>query len=1506
MTQRTRKALCALLLGVMLVFTACGVVIPTDNYTVTVSPEIVGGSITADKSQASTGDTVTLTVTPDEEYQLVEGSLMANGIAVEGNTFEMPSENVEITAEFQKITYAITATVTDSFGTAQLSKTRAAKGETVTVTLRAAEGYEVDVVKVNGEEIAPVEGTYSFVMPGAETEVEVSFTERLYAISVEECAIATVTTNANTEKVAKDTEITVSVEEIDERYEFVQIEVNGEAISGYTFRMPAADTVVKAIFRQVRGESFQNGTPGWDLSADAGENPALTVTETGSNQTIWSIQSAAEFYFETKLNVSALNPNDGNPTTGIILKRADGSSGFYFHIKVKNLAVGNEVRIMPGAVADYNYQWSGVKVANASAPYSGEGNYATLAVAKVEGVTYYYFNGTLVYKGTHPDFGTDKVIALGLQSMGVSTYTYYDYQMITDAEAVRAKLAEDLVTVAAAPSWTEGMEGVGMAGSDEYAGLGVTFYAKAVEGGVKIAAVANHNSFVTGFAGGDWWRNTNFELYSGATDDAHHFFLTANTWAADNTQGNAFYRIGNTTVAEGFIDGALLGKVDGVYVLGFAWKTPGELCNNGGDTLGGQASGVSDWWFAPGHWVNNPSQHYYIHESGISVYSDLALYTVTVEQNEHATLTVDKSEAHGGEVVNVTLKINNPLYQLKAIKVNGEAIVGTSFTMPKADATVTVELEEKDNGLFGYSDANGYAPVGTWSLSEDKQGNLSISTSTDDLKRIYLKETAVDFYFETKINVGLTVASDGNPTTGIAVKGMNSDEGYYFYVKAKNRGANAEIRVMEELQNPGNDFEYMWEGSLLGLTGKAYGEEGEYITLAMAKIDAIFYLYLNGSLVYTGSSVRIGAEDTVKVGIVGMGINTATYYDYCYITDASAVAAKVGADAVSAAAAPAWTAGLESASVIGTDRFAGKSVTFYAQAVEGGVRVAAVATHEKYTTGYIHGNWWLNTNFEMFSGGRQFYLTAAPCSEANLYASAFYTFKNAETNLYTTLAEAFIPAANLNYTDGVARLGFAWKTGGDVINNGNDGESEYWLVKGRPANNGDLQFYIHSTGLSAWKNNTLYEVTAEGSENATVTIDKSEAHEGETVTVTVNVTNDAYELAKILVNGEESAASFTMPAGSVTVTVVLAEKDNGLFSAIGATGSWNLAEDKKGNAQLSVTTSGGEYIYLKQAAPEFYFETKLNIATLDANDGNPTTGIVIKNGEGGLYFYLRAAGLNQANEVRVMRANSIAGFNYAWSGVIVANANKAYSGEGNYITLGVAKIGTNVYFILNGETVLVDTYYNLGVTDNCQIGLVSMGITSYTYYDYSLTTAVSEITAKLGASVVTGAEAPAWTQGLASVGIAGSEEYQGKKVAFYAQVVEGGVRVAAVATHATFTTTAGNWWENTNFEMFSGGTQYFITASPTSSDNIRTEGITSVYNAETGLYTTVIEGFIPASNISIEGGVARLGFAWKTPGDRCNNGNDGVSEYWLVPGHAANNAGQHYYITAAGISESNN
>lgn len=83
---------------------------------------LTNGSITADKERASEGETVTLTVTPEADYQLKEGSLKATyndgnqnqDITITDNKFTMPDANVTVTATFVENS---TPVVTSSYWT---------------------------------------------------------------------------------------------------------------------------------------------------------------------------------------------------------------------------------------------------------------------------------------------------------------------------------------------------------------------------------------------------------------------------------------------------------------------------------------------------------------------------------------------------------------------------------------------------------------------------------------------------------------------------------------------------------------------------------------------------------------------------------------------------------------------------------------------------------------------------------------------------------------------------------------------------------------------------------------------------------------------------------------------------------------------------------------------------------------------------------------------------------------------------------------------------------------------------------------------------------------------------------------------------------------------------------------------------------------------------------------------------------------------------------------------
>ena len=149
-----------------------------EAHAITVSEDIVNGTVSADKQTAVAGETVTLTVTPDEGYVLKAGSLKVNGTPVDGTTFTMPATDAVITAEFQRL-YTVTVSEDIENGTVTADKSQAIYGETVTLTVTPDAGYVLDAgsLCVNG---VAIDGT-TFTMPDGDAVITASFSIDLAA-----------------------------------------------------------------------------------------------------------------------------------------------------------------------------------------------------------------------------------------------------------------------------------------------------------------------------------------------------------------------------------------------------------------------------------------------------------------------------------------------------------------------------------------------------------------------------------------------------------------------------------------------------------------------------------------------------------------------------------------------------------------------------------------------------------------------------------------------------------------------------------------------------------------------------------------------------------------------------------------------------------------------------------------------------------------------------------------------------------------------------------------------------------------------------------------------------------------------------------------------------------------------------------------------------------------------------------------------------------------------------
>ncbi|MBQ6338472.1 MAG: chitobiase/beta-hexosaminidase C-terminal domain-containing protein, partial [Kiritimatiellae bacterium] len=146
----------------------------TPGHAITITAPQNGTLETSVTNNVAVGTVVTVTTTPAEGYQLV--SVTTNGVALAGNTFTMPSEDVTVAATFEETliaTYDITITAPQN-GTLETSVTNnVAAGTTVTVIATPASGYRLASVTTNG---AAIVGT-TFAMPAGDVTLAATFAE---------------------------------------------------------------------------------------------------------------------------------------------------------------------------------------------------------------------------------------------------------------------------------------------------------------------------------------------------------------------------------------------------------------------------------------------------------------------------------------------------------------------------------------------------------------------------------------------------------------------------------------------------------------------------------------------------------------------------------------------------------------------------------------------------------------------------------------------------------------------------------------------------------------------------------------------------------------------------------------------------------------------------------------------------------------------------------------------------------------------------------------------------------------------------------------------------------------------------------------------------------------------------------------------------------------------------------------------------------------------------------
>ncbi len=266
------------------------------GYTVT-AEKATNGEVTVSPEKVAEGDTVTVTVKPEEGYELDKLTVGEETVDVtevkDGTyTFEMPAEDVTVSATFKEITYNVTVDTTTN-GKVTLSSESAVKDEEVTVTVKPDAGYELDTLTVtdkDGKDVTTTKTTdgCKFNMPEGGATVKATFKKSetpTYTVTVSE-EDKNGTVEVTPENAPAGDTVAVKVTPA-EGYELDTLTVTDEkgneiettvTSDGYSFKMPEGKVTVTAAFKEKKAED--SGSSGSGSSGSSGSTTTPTTPST--------------------------------------------------------------------------------------------------------------------------------------------------------------------------------------------------------------------------------------------------------------------------------------------------------------------------------------------------------------------------------------------------------------------------------------------------------------------------------------------------------------------------------------------------------------------------------------------------------------------------------------------------------------------------------------------------------------------------------------------------------------------------------------------------------------------------------------------------------------------------------------------------------------------------------------------------------------------------------------------------------------------------------------------------------------------------------------------------------------------------------------------------------------------------------------------------------------------------------------------------------------------------
>lgn len=294
---------------------------------------LTNGEITASAKEAAEKETVTLTAKPATGYALKAGSVKVTYKDADNNeqtvkatvdekdanvyTFAMPAYPVNVSAEFVKEYKVTVADAANTNGETKVSATAAVEGAEVTVTVKAADNYQLKADSLTysyksgedkkTEKLTLTEGKATFTMPAADVTVSAAFEAvevKTYSVTATKGGEGTVTVNETTvgdtatviDGLKAEAEVKVTIIPgtgaqlaagglVIQDSQNKDIEYTTGENNTYTFKMPADNVTVKVQFTTVKykiSTEVEEGNGTITVKENVDDKESLTSAPSGT------------------------------------------------------------------------------------------------------------------------------------------------------------------------------------------------------------------------------------------------------------------------------------------------------------------------------------------------------------------------------------------------------------------------------------------------------------------------------------------------------------------------------------------------------------------------------------------------------------------------------------------------------------------------------------------------------------------------------------------------------------------------------------------------------------------------------------------------------------------------------------------------------------------------------------------------------------------------------------------------------------------------------------------------------------------------------------------------------------------------------------------------------------------------------------------------------------------------------------------------------------------------